>query len=116
MNIPKIESYQFGKIVVDGQLFEKDVIICPDRILPNWRRENGHSLSMDDLKELMLEQFKVIILGTGKFGQMKIPDETLFVLQALGVKVIAAKTQIACQLYNQHKDEGGVIAALHLTC
>ena len=116
MSSPRIESYRFGKIVIDGTTFEKDVIIISKRVLPNWRREQGHSLNMNDLREVIAAQSKTLIVGTGTFGRMNIPAETLSALQALGIEVIAAKTEQACQLYNQRKDDGGVAAALHLTC
>jgi hypothetical protein len=47
---------------------------------------------------------------------MKIPAETLIEIEKAGIEVLAHKTEKACQVYNQRKDEGGVIAALHLTC
>jgi hypothetical protein len=31
-----IESYSFGKITIDGELFTSDVILYPDRIDSNW--------------------------------------------------------------------------------
>lgn len=116
MKHSKIDSYRFGNITIDGQTYNKDVIIFPDRVMSNWWREQGHSLSMNDLQEVIDAQPKVLIVGTGTFGRMKIPTETLAELQASGVEVIAAKTEKACQFYNQRKDDSGVIAALHLTC
>jgi hypothetical protein len=116
MATPKIESYRFGKIVIDGETFQKDLVIFPDSVKPNWWREQGHSLSMDDLKDVIAARPKTLVLGTGTFGRMNIPTETLTELEAFGIEVIAHKTEKACQIYNQRKDEGNVVAALHLTC
>ena len=49
MNIPKIESYRFGQIVIDGESYSNDVIIFPDHVKQNWRRNSGHNLVTDDL-------------------------------------------------------------------
>ena len=116
MDTPKIESYRFGKIVIDGESYQKDVIIFPEGVQPNWWRAQGHSLCMEDLKDVLAAQPKTLILGTGTFGRMNIPTETLAGIEAVGIQVLAHKTEKACKIYNQRKDDGGVIAALHLTC
>jgi hypothetical protein len=40
-----IESYQFGKIVVDGVSYSSDVVILGNAVQDNWRRIHGHVLS-----------------------------------------------------------------------
>jgi len=116
MDTPKIEFYHFGKIVINGETYQKDVIISPQGVQSNWWREQGHSLCMEDLKEVLAVHPKTLILGTGTFGRMQIPDQTLAEIKAMGIEVIEEKTEKACQIYNQRKDERSVVAALHLTC
>jgi hypothetical protein len=41
---PKIDSYKFGRIVIDGQAYSRDVIILPDRVIRDWWRDSGHIL------------------------------------------------------------------------
>ena len=64
-----IDSYRFGKIIINGKLYQKDLIIFPDRILQNWWREQGHTLVMADLDQVIAAKPKVIIIGTGMFGR-----------------------------------------------
>jgi hypothetical protein len=116
MSSPEVEAYRFGKITIDGEDYHKDVIIFPDRVMSNWWRQQGHSLSVDDLQEVLTAQPRVLIIGTGTFGRMHIPTSTLKKLQSLGIEVLSEKTEKACRLYNQRRSEDGVIAALHLTC
>ena len=116
MAAPQIDSYRFGKIAIDGETFQKDVVIFPEGVKPNWWREEGHALRIGDLKDVIASQPKTLIVGTGTFGRMQIPAETLIEIERAGIEVLALKTEKACQVYNQRKDEGGVIAALHLTC
>ena len=111
-----IDDYRFGKIIINGQLYIKDLIIFPDRILPNWWREHGHSLTMADLNEVITVKPQVLIIGTGMYGRMKVPKNLLQNLQSLDIEVIAVRTGKACQVYNQQQAETDIIAALHLTC
>jgi hypothetical protein len=115
MKIPKIESYRFGKIVIDGKSYQKDVIIFPEGVRPNWWRQLGHSLSIADLEDVIATHPKALIVGLGAFSRMVIPAATLAQLEAVVIEVLASKTETACQIYNQHRDEGDIMAALHLT-
>ena len=42
--MPKIDDYDFGRIVVDGVEQTRDVILLPGRVVPNWWRHDGHTL------------------------------------------------------------------------
>ncbi len=116
MNKPKIDSYQFGKIVVDGQVYEKDLLIAPGGVTPDWWRAEGHSLSMADLVTILEAPPEVLVVGQGAYGRMLIPDATREELEAAGVEVVAQRTAEACQTYNRLQAAKQVAAALHLTC
>ncbi|MFC1997126.1 MTH938/NDUFAF3 family protein [Chloroflexota bacterium] len=112
----KIDNFRFGEIIIDGIKYQKDLIIFPNRVLTNWRREHGHTLNIDDLREVISAHPKVIIIGTGMFGRMRIPQKTLVDLEAAGIEVIVEKTQMACQTFNEKQNDFDIIVALHLTC
>lgn len=112
-----IEDYRFGRIRIDGTEYTSDVIIHPDRIDDEWWRDEGHRLAIDDLSEVLAEPPDALVIGTGKFGRMKVPEGTLEELRAARIDVKVARTGKAVQLFNNL--EGGqnrVAAALHLTC
>ena len=111
-----IESYDFGRIVIDGRKFGSDVIIFPDRIDGNWWRKEGHTLSVDDVKEIVEAKPEVLVVATGYSGLMKVHPETEQYLRSSGIELIAAKTEKACQIYNELSKSRRVVAALHLTC
>jgi hypothetical protein len=113
---PRIESYRFGSIVVDGKTYTSDLIIFPERVAGSWWRQQGHSLAPDDLEEVVEAAPEVLIIGQGAVGRMEVPSDTLAYLEASGIKVIADQTGEACRLYNQMCDSRRVVAALHLTC
>ena len=112
----KIENFRFGKIKVSGNVYTKDVIVFPNRVMAHWWREKGHTLSLDDLQEALAAQPDVLVLGQGTVKRMKVPTHVREQIEAQGVEVIAQATGEACQTYNRLQEEKSVVAALHLTC
>ena len=67
-----IESYSFGRMVIDGTSYTKDVIIYPDsRILSPWWRNKGHVLEIVDLQDLIAAVPDIIVCGTGAMSIMR---------------------------------------------
>ncbi len=114
MNI--IDSYRFGRIVVNGKHYTSDVIIFPDRVNDNWWRKTSHQLHLDELSEAIAEKPEVLVVGTGASGLMEVLPEVEQRLEAQGIKLIAEPTDEACQIYNQLCQSQRVVTALHLTC
>jgi hypothetical protein len=113
--MPRIEEYRFGRIVVDGTEQSRDVIILPGRVVPNWWRLEGHSLALQDFKDVLDDLPKRLIVGTGASGQMHPDPETLKELRSRGIEVEVTRTGDAVRLFNE-ADPGTTAAALHLTC
>ena len=112
----KIDHYAFGKIVVDGQTYTSDVIIYPGRVDSSWWRKEGHYLQAADLAGVVSAKPDIIIIGTGFWGAMAVPEETVRFLESKGISVMAERTGKAAELFNDSGGSGTVIAALHLTC
>ncbi len=87
----KVDSYRFGEVNIDGQVFRKDVIIFPKRVFPNWRRATGHSLCMEDLSSVLKDPPKVLILGQGAYARMEMPRTVQEQLEANGVRSSAGQ-------------------------
>jgi hypothetical protein len=111
----KIDTYSFGNIVIDGQPYSKDVIIYAERVFSPWWRRDGHLLHRPDIDESTLSGYQEIIIGTGYYGIMKVPDEMVHHLESLGLTVTVMKTKDAVRRYND-SNERTAVAALHLTC
>ena len=113
----RIEKYSFGSITIDGKEYRKDVIILPDRVFSPWWREEGHSLSLKDLKEAIEAKPSLLIIGTGAYGVMNIPNEILEKLKEKNIDTVFTKTGEAVKIYNEKLQENkSIIACLHLTC
>ncbi len=112
-----IDSYQFGKIVIDGQSYSSDVIILGDTVQSDWWRKQGHSLAADDVKTILKAKPSVLVVGCGASGLMEIPDETRQVLKERDIQLEAFDSYKAVQKFNELSEAGvNVAAALHLTC
>ncbi len=112
-----IDSYSFGRIVIDERRYTVDVIVFPDRVLDNWWRKEGHRLHINDLKEVLEAKPDVLIVGTGYYGLVKVPPETRKHIETQGIRLVIQSTTEACKTYNRLDKPGmTIVAALHLTC
>jgi hypothetical protein len=117
----KIENYEFGKIVIEGRKYEKDLIILPDKILTNWWRKQGHLLQQQDLEEVWKAKqegkIDTLIIGTGTDNMMSIDNKVKEKAEQSGIKVIIEDSKKACEIYNkQRKQDKNIALAIHLTC
>lgn len=113
----KIESYSFGVIKIDGTEYRNDVIVFPDRVSPNWWRKEGHSLCMEDLKEVLDYSPDMLIIGVGANGVMEVPEAAKNRLQEKGIRTVIEKTTAAVDIFNREIEQGTrAVGAFHLTC
>ena len=112
-----IDSYQFGKIVVDGTSYSSDCVILGDSVQGNWWRKQGHRLAVEDLQPVLAAKPSVLVVGRGTSKMMKIGEEARQALQQQNIELIAVNTGQAVAKFNQLAEQGeNVAAALHLTC
>jgi hypothetical protein len=112
-----IESYDFGRIVIDGVVYTEDVIIIGDKVESNWWRNDGHALQVSDLQEALAKFTpQIVIVGTGFFGMMQVTRETREHFEAKGIEFLTERTKKACELFNSVSKSKRTLAGLHLTC
>jgi hypothetical protein len=111
---PTVESYEFGRIVIDGTAYENDVIIFPDRVYAEWWRDKGHRLQPQDLEMVVEEGPDIVIVGTGFNERMKVPERTKDFLDERGIDFKIQGTRKAWTTFNE--TSGDAVAAFHLTC
>ena len=89
-----IDSYSFGRISVDGTEYDSDIIVFPDgRVRDSWWRASGHSLTLEDIGELVDSGPELIIAGTGASGLMKPAATLAATLESKGIEFRA----LACR-------------------
>ncbi len=112
-----IDDYSFGHMTVDGQAYEKDLILLPDRVRANWWRDEGHRLSPADLEDVFEARPDVLVIGTGAHGVMRVPPETKRAVEEAGIELVAEKTGRAVERYNELAgSDRRVAGGFHLTC
>jgi hypothetical protein len=112
----RIDSYEFGRIVIGGRTYTSDVIIFPDGVRDHWWRREGHRLHIEDLEKILAARPEVLVVGKGYSGMMEVPREISEYLEARGIELVAEDTRKAVEVYNKLSGSRRVVAALHLTC
>lgn len=117
-----IDSYEFGEIKINGEIYEDDVEVRWDGEVLEWWRDEGHVFAVDDLKRALEQNPEVIILGIGANGKAEVPKETRSFIHKKDIKLIIDKTQAAVKSFELLAEEGNekapkkVIGLFHLTC
>ena len=113
-----IDEYRFGKMVVAGNPYDFDLMICGEELYEQWHRNEGHSLCLEDLEWMLERGPEILIIGKGNQGCMEVPIVVLEELRQRGIDVRVAKTTEAVELYNEiaQKETRKIGASFHLTC
>jgi hypothetical protein len=102
--------------VIDGRTYTSDVVVFTDRVISNWRRKQGHQLSIEDIDDVLRENPEILVVGTGSSGFMRVLPQTESRLKGEKIELIAAPTDEACRIFNDLMPARRVVACLHLTC
>lgn len=111
-----VDSYSFGRIIIDNHSYTSDIILFPDRVYSTWWRKEGHRLCLEDLEEIPFEHYDVFIVGTGFFGAMKVDKDVQAFMKDKGIQLLVEKTKDAVRTYNDIVQQKRVVGAFHLTC
>ena len=112
-----IEKYRFGKMIINGNSYTSDLIIFTDSIQTNWRRKKGHSVHMDDLKSIFDKNIETLVIGTGKYGLVEVPEEVIVELSSRNIDVLVEKSSEAVTRFNELVEKKVKVAgAFHLNC
>jgi len=97
--------------------YTSDLIVFEDEVWSPWVRKKGHLLTLDDVQWALERSPDVIIVGTGAYGVLKVPQRLIDELSAEGTKLVCLRTAAAAESYNERTQKGQRVAAcLHLTC
>lgn len=112
-----IESYSFGRIVVNGRAYTNDIKIIDESVIPEWWRISAHTVSPEDISELVDSRPEYMVIGKGKPGLMSTSSELRRLLKDHGITLFEEKTAKAVETFNRLRREGkSVCAGFHLTC
>lgn len=115
----RIDRFSFGTIRIDGQTFDRDVVIDrgdararkkkPSR---RFRDEFGHTpLSIE---EKIPWKCARLVIGTGAEGRLPVMQEVLDEAKRRGVEITTVKTEKAVELLRGASPDTN--AVLHIAC
>ncbi len=115
----RIDRFTFGTIRIDGDEYERDVVINRGEVLrrkkkpsKQFRDEYGHTpLSMEE--EIPWKCSRLVV-GTGAQGAMPVMPAVLEEARRRGIEVIVVRTQKAVELLRDADRKTN--AVLHITC
>lgn len=117
----RIESTEFGNIVIDGRKYEFDVLIrLSGEILKRKKKlskkyyGNSHTISKDEAKFVHEKGCRELILGTGQYDSVRLSKEAAEYFDKKGCRVVARPTPDAIARFNESKKEK--IGLFHVTC
>src|SRR5437879_9378027 len=115
----RIEGFSFGTIRIDGETFDRDVVIDRGAVRlrkkkpsKRFRNEFGHTpLSVE---EKIPWKCAHLVIGTGEQGALPVMPQVLEEAKRRGVEVAAVKTMKAIELLQSAGVDTN--AVLHITC
>jgi len=118
---PKIDRTRFGSITIDGEDFDRDVIIRLDGQVKKRKKKlskalygTSHMISRDEAEHVYQAGAKRLIIGSGQFGMVKLSDEAAGYFQDRNCQVDVSPTKAAIEAWNEA--DGAVIGLFHITC
>ena len=117
----KIDSFNFGFIVVDDKQYAGDIVILPDGTVkernPGKGRLGSHSIARSEIEALTKEQPDIILVGTGVQGMARLARDAEHYLMEPNINLTLLPSPEAVKKYNQYIEDGEKVAALiHVTC
>jgi hypothetical protein len=113
----RLSDYTFGRVTVGGRVMERDLILFEEKVLYPWVRKEGHRLLPEDLRWVFEQHPDILIVGTGAFGSLHIPQQTIDQITAEEITLLKFKTGKAVEEYTRLVRTGKHVACcLHLTC
>ena len=103
-------AYGEGYVAVNHEKHEKNLILLPDSIIPEWSTATIATLGEADIEKLLKIGTEIILLGTG--NRLRFPPGALlrpFAPAGIGVEIM--DIQAACRTFNILAAEGRHVAA-----
>jgi hypothetical protein len=118
---PRIDGTEFGSITIDGQQIDHDVIIRLDGTVEKRKKKlskskygTSHLISLAEVEYVYEKGAKLLIIGTGQQGLVRLDDETQRFLAEKSCQVTALPTPEAIRAWNAAAENA--MGLFHVTC
>ena len=110
----KIDSYNFGSIIMGGKTYTDDIYILPSGEIKE--RKRSHVFARGEMEYLFKEEPELVIIGKGQTGIASLSQEARDFIKEKGIELIEGKTQDVKEEFNKFFSEKKTAAIFHLTC
>jgi hypothetical protein len=117
---PNVKSIEFGKIKVNGKLYEKDIVIEGYDV--RTRKKGPSKEFRDEYSHTPLTHHeeipwdcKVLVIGIGMSERLPVTDKFKALAKKKGVTLIMMRTPEAVEYYNKNFSKD-MNAIFHITC
>jgi hypothetical protein len=118
---PMIESTKFGSIVIEGQSYAHDVMICLDGTIKKRKKKlskevygSSHTISPAEAEHIYENGAELLVLGAGQYGLVNLSQEASDFFVSRGCQVDICPTPEAIKVWNE--SERQTIGLFHVTC
>jgi len=118
---PKIDRTTFGSITIDGQIFERDIIIRLGGKVKKRKKKlstavygTSHTISLEEAKHVYQKGAERLVIGAGQYGLVELSEEAAEYLDERGCQVDLLPMKAAIEAWNEA--QGAVIGLFHVTC
>jgi hypothetical protein len=118
---PKIDRTMFGSITIEGEVFERDVLIRLNGKIKKRKKKlskaqygTSHIVSLAEAEHIYQKGAERLIVGAGQYGFVELSDEAAAYFEQHGCEVDLMPAKEAIQAWNDA--QGSVIGMFHVTC
>lgn len=123
----RIEASSFGRISINGEEYDHDVVIFPDKIekrkkwITKEKHGTSHKFTCEEMEEYLkrvdTDEMEVVVVGTGQYGRLGLLDEVKELLDEKGIKAVEMKTPQAAERFTEGKESRDQrLGIFHVTC
>lgn len=105
----RIDSYQNGIIIINGESYSSSVIVTPDKVISEWGPDNHNDLASQHIIQITSLNPEIIIIGTGQHT-IQLDHVLLIPMLDAGIGYEIMDTGAACRCYNLLMGEGRKVA------
>lgn len=118
---PVVESTRFGCITINGQDYEKDIVIRSDGTIEKRNKKlskeqygTSHTVSQAEAAHIFGKGAEKVIIGSGQYGVLELSSQAWRYFRDKGCDVKLLPTPDAVEEWNDA--HGNVVSMFHITC
>jgi len=120
---PKIKETSFGSITVGKETYHHDIVIELDGAVRKRRKKlskklfgTSHKVSLEEIQDVYEQGGKLLIVGAGQYGNVRLSKEARAYLVEQGCDAILLTTPEALEKWNETEGKDETIGLFHVTC